>query len=462
MKKTIMIHRTASIIVAYLIMLFLLNNLLITIKTNQMQFTLHLVSKNIYERLDSMKNIVELSAVGEEVNSSSPQVAEQYLINIVKRNPQMWSHFLITDSDGIEYVHTEGSAHYGTSLKDREYYLVPWQEKKTVIAQPIHSVSTGRKIIAIGTPLFQDSESKGVLVGFTYLQYLSEILNNDHITKNSYLIMSNLDGTISAHPNEEYVLNQNIKDIINDEKVVSQITNLSTGSKITRVDGRLSLLVYEPVHNNQLSLSLIIPFTEVFSLELMIIGILLLTAISVALIVFFWKKINTTKQYGNTMALQASTDELTGLKNRYWLSQLDMNTYCEEFLTILFFDVDNFKDFNDKHNHAYGDKVLQFIAESMQAFTRPNTDESIRYSGDEFMILFKDTTVESVQVVTQRLMNALAGYVNDVGQPDKITISCGIVSAQKGQKTLENLIVDADNATYKAKNSGKNKMILGD
>lgn len=86
-----------------------------------------------------------------------------------------------------------------------------WKTKKTYVSEPQISVSTGRAVLGIGTPIFRDGKEVGVLIGFLRLEAVSDILNNK-VTDHGYAFMTNSDGTISAHPKAEIVLNKKFHD----------------------------------------------------------------------------------------------------------------------------------------------------------------------------------------------------------------------------------------------------------
>lgn len=438
---------------------FAIGQALVTTKYNEVQFTMSLIVKNIEMRLDSAKAITELAAKMPPVARHDSVKAEQYLNNIISENPKMWSHFLITDENGTEIAHTEGSVHYGKSLAERDYYLVPWNEGKSIVAQPIHSVSTGRKIIAIGVPTYQDGKANGVLVGFIHLEYVSSILNENDFSKNSYLFMTNHDGTISAHVNEDYVLAKNIDDLANGHKLLQRIKDFESHIELGELEGRFGLISTAPIDTYKLSISSFIPFYEALVSPLIVTGVLLAIFISIILLLLLWIKAEKFAAYGKKMEKTANTDKLTGLKNRHWLDSIRLDTCCDEFLTLIFLDVDNFKMYNDNHNHAYGDDVLKFVGQSLINSTRPNSDICVRFAGDEFIVLLKDTPISSAVPIAERLMEALKTYAaEDLADP--IYISCGIASAKKGEMTLEELIAKADDSTYEAKRSGKNTIAI--
>lgn len=168
-----------------------------------------MLADNIHESVQKYVAVVETAAYNENVTSMDADRAEAYLNQIIADSGNMWSHFLITDSEGIEIAHTDGAEHHGTSIADREYYLSPWKNNETVVCEPMFSKSTGRRILAIGTPVTHNGQQAGVLVGFVRLEYISEMLDDYSITPSNYVFMLNSDGMLAAHPDRDIVLLQN-------------------------------------------------------------------------------------------------------------------------------------------------------------------------------------------------------------------------------------------------------------
>lgn len=440
---------------------FSVGQIFVTTKYQEVDFTTSLVAKNIEMRIDGAKSITELAAEMPAVAEHNSVEAEAYLKDIVDQNPEMWSHFLITDKEGTEIAHTEGAQHYGKSLAERDYYFMPWEQGKTTVAQPIHSVSTGRKIIAIGVPTYKNGERNGVLVGFIHLSFVSTLLNENNFSPNSYLFMTNSDGTISAHINEAYVLEKNISEMVDNKDILTGMEELRSGIQLGKVEKSLGLISYAPIGRYNLSIASFIPFREALITPIVIAGVLLIIFTAIIFLVLFWKRMENSVAFGKKMENRACTDNMTGLKNRYWLDSVGVDFCCEEFLTAIFFDIDDFKLFNDNHNHAYGDEVLKFVGKSLTHSIRPSSDVCIRYAGDEFVILLKDTPVDQVLPIAERLMAALKKYQVD-GVADPVYISCGIASAKKGEMSLHELIAIADNATYQAKRAGKNTIFVAE
>jgi diguanylate cyclase (GGDEF)-like protein/PAS domain S-box-containing protein len=161
--------------------------------------------------------------------------------------------------------------------------------------------------------------------------------------------------------------------------------------------------------------------------------------------------------------LLASTDELTGLANRRaFMRQLEREIRgAAEFgwpLAVAIFDVDYFKDVNDRHGHAVGDRVLQLLASRAAAAVRGG-DLVGRLGGEEFGILMPGATAEDAALVAERLRRAIeAPRSRDRGLP-RITVSIGI-ALRENKREASVLLAAADTALYAAKSAGRNQVRL--
>lgn len=156
-------------------------------------------------------------------------------------------------------------------------------------------------------------------------------------------------------------------------------------------------------------------------------------------------------------------DKLTGLKNRTYGEKLLKKSYLKALknkkpLSILFLDIDKFKDINDKYGHSTGDRVLQSIALILKNSFK-NRDHIIRWGGEEFIILIKKSSPELAKELAERIRRNIEEYTDsEVG---KITTSIGVATLNENE-TTEDLIRRADVALYKAKNSGRNRIEISE
>ncbi len=165
---------------------------------------------------------------------------------------------------------------------------------------------------------------------------------------------------------------------------------------------------------------------------------------------------------------RAVTDPLTGLYNR--LALLDRLTAAVGEVTeatplsLVMIDIDDFKSVNDTHGHLIGDRVIRFVAQVLQKNTK-GKDTAARYGGEEFTLLLPETPLKGAQAVAESIREAVANarlVRADNKKPlGRITISAGIASYRPREHAME-LIGRADQALYRSKNDGRNRVTVGD
>lgn len=157
-------------------------------------------------------------------------------------------------------------------------------------------------------------------------------------------------------------------------------------------------------------------------------------------------------------------DLLTQLRNRNGMQeilQLEINRHerYKTKLSILFLDIDNFKNFNDEYGHKAGDKVLQHLAQIIRQELRV-TDYAFRYGGEEFLVILPQTGVAGAQKIAERIrLNFKAAKCFPIGQKRCVhkTVSIGIAEC-KQNCAAKSLIDMADKAMYQAKLQGKDQV----
>ena len=161
----------------------------------------------------------------------------------------------------------------------------------------------------------------------------------------------------------------------------------------------------------------------------------------------------------------ASKDSLTGLYNRryFWQALSKEVMRCRRYscpLALLFLDLDNFKTINDRYGHTVGDKILQELSVRLQDFVR-STDLICRYGGEEFIIMLIQTSKDKAAILAERLRQKISQSplkINDLKIP--LTMSIG-VAGLTDQMEPEELVKRADSAMYCAKQSGRNRVMVG-
>jgi two-component system, cell cycle response regulator len=160
----------------------------------------------------------------------------------------------------------------------------------------------------------------------------------------------------------------------------------------------------------------------------------------------------------------AITDPLTGLFNRRYLESqvsalVEDAVAGEQPFAVLMVDIDLFKAVNDTQGHDVGDRVLAELGQRLRANLR-GVDVPCRIGGEEFLIALPDTDVAGACEVAERLRRAvLTGPFNDAEpQPLSLTVSIGVAGLESPSDTLEALLKRADEALYRAKRDGRNRV----
>ncbi|WP_028609864.1 sensor domain-containing diguanylate cyclase [Paenibacillus harenae] len=163
--------------------------------------------------------------------------------------------------------------------------------------------------------------------------------------------------------------------------------------------------------------------------------------------VAFLKSISVFFGYIIELENASVTDSLTGLFNRRYLSYLYQNGSDKQF-SVMFIDIDNFKDVNDSFGHDFGDLLLLEIAVRLKQNVR-KSDIIVRYGGDEFIICFQHVADhQDLEFVAGKIKDSIKEPYSINGNSIQVSASIGISSAHGVSASLKDLISDADHAMY--------------
>ena len=177
-------------------------------------------------------------------------------------------------------------------------------------------------------------------------------------------------------------------------------------------------------------------------------------------------EINDLQQSLEAIRAESLTDPLTGLGNRkYFDRSIDLaveNALANgEPLSLLMFDIDHFKSFNDSYGHLTGDQVLRLVGMSLKQ-TIKGQDITARYGGEEFAVVLPNTALRQALTVADHIRRAVMAKElkkKSTGEIlGRVTISVGVSMLKPGDDT-DSLIERADACLYAAKRNGRNRVI---
>lgn len=200
------------------------------------------------------------------------------------------------------------------------------------------------------------------------------------------------------------------------------------------------------------------PVQQVFMMNLGISAVITLLVLAMTLL--------AVNRYQQRLEKAAGTDSLTGLLNRQAFEIVFQQSVREAHrsgrpLCAILFDLDLFKQVNDMHGHLNGDRILQAIAAITRAVIR-ESDIATRWGGEEFLVLLKDCPQGQALEIAEKLRNRIASHEFAIASENlSVTVSIG-VAEYAYPETPDGFFTRTDDALYRAKEAGRNRIVAAD
>ena len=381
----------------------------------------------------------------------------KFFSDFFKRFPEItWIYY--TSQNGFINIYPWVSSKtfkYSEDLKDVAFYRMAAPENNRFgesVWTPVYIDAAGKgQMTTLSSPIYFKDDFKGVLsLDFT-TDKLSELLQSKYdgyIVDNDNNIISS-----SKQSGESTVLS--LKEVSGFSDANLQAVSSAKYNSVQKIgnyyiykariyDAPWTLLIVEPMYS-------IVGEALILTLPEIIIGILLL----------FGYFVFMNLQNAEALLKKASlTDPLTGLNNRRYLDAIIEKEIAradryKESLSMASLDLDHFKTVNDTWGHPMGDEVLKLVANIVRQSIR-ESDVIVRMGGEEFAILLPHTDISDAYMVAERARQAIEAESHPI--VGKVTASFGVAERQSGE-TYNSLYRRVDEAMYRAKNSGRNRVI---
>jgi len=295
-------------------------------------------------------------------------------------------------------------------------------------------------------------------------------LNSATFGKNGYFWINNSHGILKMHPYSKKFINQTNIDTVDSEGKLL----FKEFIKIAKDGGGIvEYYWYKPNNSNTFRKLSYVAYFEPWDWilgtglylddmenEIKKYAISALSIVFVFAIILLFISISLTRKIVLQLEGMAIRDPLTQLYTRRYLNEhmeeilLKHKRHKDEFLSVIFFDIDFFKKINDTYGHTFGDEVLMKVGTLIKDISRPD-DLCIRYGGEEFVILLmsedKNTTINLAERIRTKTHEIVFNH-NEV--KFSVTISAGIAT-MKGDEALSQVIERADLKLYEAKEAGR-------
>jgi len=465
-------------------------------------------SGKIHDSLVDASKILDAvrTAIEKQISVASPDRRQAYeIIRTVVQNFSIYNStdtlglILYLDKNGILLAQTGVYPTPAYDLTERGYFraLRDDPSKKFSIGKMRTAITSGKRVFHLSMPLHDTLDGfAGVVACQIREKELTESI--DHMLKgihNQILVQIPDDGTAFLYPprgvipSEESLLNEELLREINENRLErGLIGNEETGT--LRISGANSAFrettyvgyVKDPLFG--LLTTARVPESEILSSFLhqneCLIGLAILTSLGISILFYrlYRKALSLDKSVH-----EASFDHLTLIRNRRSLEREFHRLWRDASrrkkpISLLFIDIDRFKQFNDTHGHAAGDRVLTATALVINRSLNRPLDLCCRWGGEEFLVLLPETTAEEALFVAERIRQRVGKMkLKFHGKPlSHITLSIGIAatmsrvqaeflhkskSGMDQRTTPEDLIARADKALLQAKELGRDRVIIG-
>ncbi|TQR13304.1 sensor domain-containing diguanylate cyclase [Psychrobacillus soli] len=380
------------------------------------------------------------------------------------------------------------------------------RKKESIITKPYKAV-TGRLLILVSTPLFDDSNTYlGMLNGTIYLQednFIQNILAEHFSEDGSYVFVVDELGTLIYHPDK-----MRIGENVSENRVIQSLLNRKSGAQeLYNTQGTHLLAGYSyipeskwgvvsqtPYESGLQPLSGIMTKMFFYTLPFVILFFVLAYLLSEKLAsplknlaistmnsnlgdvsvqnlkvsTWYFEAKQLTETIENYRKLQEEvvanfkdlslTDPLTRLKNRRY-SELFFADLLEQknSFSIISIDIDHFKKVNDEFGHQIGDETLQFLASKMMSSVSEK-DVCVRLGGEEFVIILPNSSLDEAYIQAEKLRKEIENSILSMNR--KITISAGVGEYKVNKENVIELLHRVDEALYVAKSEGRNKTVI--
>lgn len=345
---------------------------------------------------------------------------------------------------------------------------------------------TGNLIISIVAPVYDED----VLIGNVGIDInigdIQNFIETYKIGNDGYAFLLNKDGEYIVHPDPTYEMRENILDAevqlarIGREMIQGK---LGVGDYVTEFN--TFYIAYGPIELNDWSVASVIPQSELRT-QLVILNVMSTAILIAAIIIFiiFFVNLRINKDYTTLKKLYeeiqiyadqlaakdeyiqnlAYLDPLTGIANRRrFLEYLEDSLSSHHKGAVAMVDLDNFKEINDTLGHVYGDRLLTQIAGMLSSLQEDEHIKVCRFGGDEFLLLLDDLDdLAEITLRAQRVLDLFSKKLIVDGDEIYIGMSMGLSLYPQDSRHVNQLIMNADLAMYRMKNSGKNNYVFFD
>ncbi|HKT67435.1 MAG TPA: sensor domain-containing diguanylate cyclase [Burkholderia sp.] len=429
------------------------------------------ISRNIELYDLSLQNVVD-GLADPELMALPPRQRHRLLFDRAASGPYLGAIFVM-DAHGNIVIDSSASPPRQGNFADRAYFTVHRDRlaQDLYISRPYASrLRGGALTIALSRRItLADGSFGGIVVGTLSIDYFRALLDGLAVGRHgSAAIVEDNGALVSRLPYDARVVGLDL----HDSPLFLEAQRSSEGALtgVGAIDGVRRIYVYKHLAHLPLVVDVAPAEIDIYrSWRHRTIWAAVLMGLFTVFIA--WGSLALSRELTRRQIAEsklyrlARTDSLTGLDNRgtfdaVLAKEAQRASRSGRPLSVLFVDVDHFKAFNDDYGHLAGDDVLRRVAQSALSCLRRASDHVARYGGEEFVVTLPDTDAQGAAIVAEAIRRAIAGLgiAHRRSQYGHVTASIGAATAAGGRVNAATLLRQADEALYRAKTGGRNRV----
>ncbi|MEQ1659664.1 MAG: sensor domain-containing diguanylate cyclase, partial [Hylemonella sp.] len=432
----------------------------------QLNTAVHEQTRNLFKEAQTSLTVASLWMA--EHPDQDPGKASGFIRlveNLRKSSDDLIDIRMVTRDGTLRYVPDRGQTNR-TNVADRDYFQAQFEERTRglYVAKPVVSRVTGKLGIPISIPVSKAGGDIAVIFAAIELDRIAGNFEAERIQPRGTIAILRDDGLFMFRsPMDDKIIGSSVAQSAMWQRNLGALPRGFYESERSPVDGLSRAVAYTRVQDYPLVVAVTASLDDLLRAwrmhTLILVSIALLISIACLLLAAtLLRCMRDEATVRRTLEHLMLTDPLTGVGNRRMLElRLDDEILRAEryrrALTVVYFDLDHFKQVNDKYGHDVGDTVLRQVADSLVANLR-QSDHVARMGGEEFVTLLTETGLDDAVTLVERMRAAVAA-LQIPGLPQHITISAGLAQWREGENA-ETLLRRADQALYRAKASGRN------
>ena len=396
------------------------------------------------------------------------------LLSNLATNVSFIGSLLVLDRQGNISLDPMSPVRRTGNFSDRDYFLAPQQaDVGTFISQPYRSrlrnhdpsIALSRRITG------PDGGFDGVVMIAVRLASIRAMFDDlDPGQRGAIAVINAAGRVLMRHPSLDGSgdVDLDLSASPNFRRMLAEQTGSFSARAVT--DGTQRLYVFTTVPGTDLLVSVGLAENEVFSgwyrrVYITIAVIVAMCAVALLISLRLRAELARREAAEAQLAKLARTDPLTGLANRrvfeeFAERELRRSRRTDRPLSMILIDADHFKAVNDRYGHAVGDTILQLLATVMTRHLGRPGDLGVRFGGEEFIALLADTGAAGAAIVADRIRQGFETATSQTANLDApVTVSIGVAELTARMAGVPDLVAAADRALYRAKASGRNRVM---